>query len=83
MSDKLTMWGQELGLTENHWKDFMDFVSLYWSDYHGEFLLKWDNTAYNESSEQFEQRKNELLERKFLEWVEIMEIKKYNRIMGV
>ncbi|MDY0460221.1 hypothetical protein NMV21_11340, partial [Pasteurella multocida] len=76
MSDKVEKLGKELELTPEQWADFHKFYMSYWEQYGGKFMFRCDKLSDNETDEQAEQRERELLERKFLEWLEIMEIRK-------
>lgn len=83
MSDKVEKLGKELELTPEQWADFHKFYMSYWEQYGGKFMFRCDKLSDNETDEQAKQRERELLERKFLEWLEIMEIRKlqkYKRI---
>ncbi len=79
MDNKLKQIGDELDLTSEQWYDFQVFFTAYWNKYGGKFMFRCDRLSDDEIDEQDDKRQQELLERKFLEWIEIMEIRKFQK----
>lgn len=71
--------GEDLGLTPEHWSDFQRFFDLYWTRYGGKFMYRCDKLSDDETKEQAEKREHELIERKFMEWLDFIEIRKFQK----
>lgn len=71
--------GKELELTSEHWSDFHQFYMSYWEKYGGKFMYRCDKLSDDETKEQAEKREHELIERKFMEWLDFIEIRKFQK----